>query len=94
MQVIATDDARLFVDERGGRLYVAVKKARCCGGAMTLTADTSVRRPDDYRSLGRDAGFELLVPRDLARLPDTLEIEARRFPLRIEAYWDGCAWIV
>jgi len=94
MHVIATDDARLFVAERGGRLYVTVKKARCCGGAITLTADTRVRRPDDYRSLGGDAGFELLVPRDLGRLPDTLEIEARRFPSSVEAYWDGCAWIV
>ena len=60
---------------------------------MTLASATTVRDIDRYRSLGQDAGFELLVQRDLARLPDTLEIEARRFPLRVEAYWDGCAWI-
>jgi hypothetical protein len=61
---------------------------------MTLAAATTVRDTEGYRSLGTAAGFELLVPGDLARLPDTLEIEARRFPLRVEAYWDGCAWIV
>jgi hypothetical protein len=93
VRVIATDEAQRLICERGGRLYVSVKKARCCGGTMTLAAATAVRDLDGYRSLGRDAGFELLVPRDLARLPDTLEIEARRFPLRVEAYWDGCAWI-
>jgi hypothetical protein len=26
-------------------------------------------------------------------LPDELHLEARRFPRRIEAYWNGCAWI-
>jgi hypothetical protein len=93
VRVIATDEARRFISERGGRLYVTVKKARCCGGTMTLAAATTVRDTERYRSLGQDSGFELLVQRDLARLPDRLEIEARRFPLRVEAYWDGCAWI-
>ena len=93
VKIIATDEARRLISERGGRLYVSVKKARCCGGTMTLAATTTVRDMERFRSLGQDAGFELLVPRDLARLPDRLEIEARRFPLRVEAYWDGCAWI-
>jgi hypothetical protein len=61
---------------------------------MTLAAATTVRNTEGYRSLGQAAGFELLVPRNLARLPDRLDIVARRFPLRVEAYWDGCAWIV
>jgi hypothetical protein len=39
-------------------------------------------------------GFELFVPVTLRRLPDELHVEARRFPRRIEAYWNGCAWIV
>jgi len=39
-------------------------------------------------------GFELYVPAALGRLPDELHVEARRFPRRIEAYWNGCAWIV
>ncbi|MGZ4392503.1 MAG: hypothetical protein ACXVRK_10350 [Gaiellaceae bacterium] len=93
MKVIATDDARRLISERGGRLFVSVKKARCCGGVMTLAAATAVRNTEGFRSLGQDGGFELLVPRDLARLPDRLEIETRRFPLRVEAYWDGCVWI-
>jgi hypothetical protein len=94
VRIIATDEARRLISERGGRLYVSVKKARCCGGMMTLATATTVGKTDEYRSLGQVAGFELLVPRDLARLPDRLEIETRRFPLRVEAYWDGCAWVV
>jgi hypothetical protein len=94
MQVIATDEARSLISARGGRLYVSVKKARCCGGMQTLVTRTSVRGPEGYRSLGSEAGFEILVPLGLTRLPDRLEIEAHRFPLRVEAYWDGCAWIV
>jgi len=93
VRIIATDEARRLISDRGGRLYVSVKKARCCGGTMTLAAATTVPDIEGYRSVGQDAGFELLVPRDLGRLPDKLEIEARRFPLRVEAYWDGCAWI-
>jgi hypothetical protein len=38
-------------------------------------------------------GFELHVPADL-RLPAELHLEARRFPRRVEAYWNGCAWVV
>jgi hypothetical protein len=93
VRVIATDDARRLISERGGRLFVSVRKARCCRGTLTLAAATTVRNTEGFRSLGQEAGFELLVPRDLARLPDRLEIEAHRFPLRVEAYWDGCAWI-
>jgi hypothetical protein len=36
----------------------------------------------------------VLVPASLARLPDELHVEVRRFPRRVEAYWNGCAWIV
>jgi hypothetical protein len=39
-------------------------------------------------------GFELFLPRTIGRYPETLEIEQRRFPRRVEAYWDGCYWVV
>ena len=38
--------------------------------------------------------FELFLPAGLGELPHTLEIEYRRFPKRIEAFWNGCAWVV
>jgi hypothetical protein len=33
------------------------------------------------------------LPRGLTRLRDELHIELRRFPRRLESYWDGCAWV-
>ena len=61
---------------------------------QTLVARTELKHGSDFQSAGSSAGFELFLPRTLARLPEELQIEARRFPRRIEAYWDGCAWVV
>ena len=46
-----------------------------------------------FRQLATD-GFELYVPAGLARLPEELHLEVQRFPRRVEAYWNGCAWLV
>ena len=93
MEITATQEARRLIEERGGRIYVSVKKAACCGGLRTLATRTNVPDEAQYRSLGSDAGFELFVPHDLAQLPARLEIDAHRFPRRVEAYWNGCAWV-
>jgi hypothetical protein len=93
MQIVATDEARKLIEERGGRLFVRVKTARCCGRLQTLEAKSQVENASEYRSAAVEDGLEILVPRNLARLPEELQLEARRFPHRIEAYWDGCAWV-
>lgn len=91
---MASPEAARFVAEGGGRLYVWPKRARCCGGVTTLA--TSSTRPEGrgFRPLLADGEIEVLVPDGLARLPDELHLELRRFPRRVEAYWDGCAWVV
>jgi hypothetical protein len=95
MKLVAPDSAVDFIQERGGRLYVWTKRNRCCGGAFsTLGAATEAPAKTEFRRVDESAGFELYVPTALARLPDELHVEARRFPRRIEAYWNGCAWIV
>lgn len=48
----------------------------------------------EFRLVASTGRFELLVPAGLARLPDELHLELRRFPRRVEAYWNGCAWVV
>ena len=93
MQVVASEEVRELVAERGGRLYVSVRAARCCGGGRTLRATTEVERPEAYRVAGRDKGLEVLVPRVLAQLPEELHVVVRRFPRRVEAYWNGCAYV-
>jgi hypothetical protein len=95
MQLVAPDSAVDFIRERGGRLYVWTKRNRCCGGAFsTLGAATEAPAKIEFRRVHDYAGFELYVPASLSVLPDELHVEARRFPRRVEAYWNGCAWIV
>ena len=93
MRIVASDQARELIAQQGGRLYVSIKTARCCGRAHTLSAATD---PGDlaWISAGHDPGFELFLPTTLVRRPEELHIEASRFPRRIEAYWEGCAWVV
>ena len=94
VEIVVSDEARKLIAERGGRLYVSVKTARCCNRLQTLATRSSVENAADYRSAAAEDGFELFLPRNLARAPDELHLDVRRFPRRVEAYWDGCAWIV
>jgi hypothetical protein len=94
VEIVVSDEARKLIAERGGRLYVSVKTARCCNRLQTLATKSTVENTADYRPAPADDGFELFLPRHLSRLPDELHLAVRRFPRRLEAYWDGCAWIV
>ena len=94
MRVVASDEARGLIAERGGRLDVSVRAQRCCRSVQTPVARTDVAHASEYRPAGGAAGFQLFLPRALAPLPEELHVEVRRYPRRIEAYWDGCAWVV
>jgi hypothetical protein len=94
MKIVAGDEARALIAAAGGRLYVSPRRTACCRSVPTLVARTRVARAEAFRSAARDGEVEVLVPRDLARLPGELHLEVHRFPRRIEAYWDGCAWVV
>ncbi|HEY0416768.1 MAG TPA: hypothetical protein VGC78_10300 [Gaiellaceae bacterium] len=92
MRVVASAAARSFIQENGGRLYVWPKASRCCGGSRLLASPRPSRRIEFARR--RDAGeLEVFMPAAIARVPDELHLELKRFPRRVEAYWDGCAWI-
>lgn len=93
MDVIASGPAADLIRQRGGRLYVWLKGGRCCGNVTTLASATEP--PEDKEFLPVDAGdFEVYLPAGLERLPDELHIDVRHFPRRVEAYWNGCAWVV
>jgi hypothetical protein len=93
MRIVASAAAFSFIEENGGRLYVWPKANRCCGGSRLLTSAQPSKRTEFARRKEVDQ-FALFMPAAIARLPDELHLELRRFPRRIEAYWDGCAWIV
>ena len=93
MNVIASGPATGVIRQQGGRLYVWLERGRCCGNVTTLASATKPPEGKEFRSI--DAGdFEVYFPLGLERLPDELHVDVRRFPRRVEAYWNGCAWVV
>ena len=93
MRVVVSEPAAQVIEEQGGRLYVWLKRARCCGSLTTLEAASSAPPGKEFRPVEGGANFELFLPAHLSRLPDELHLEVRRRPHRIEAYWNGCAWV-
>jgi hypothetical protein len=94
VRVVASDPAVELIDEQGGRLYVWLKRGRCCGHVMTLASATRAPENKQFRAVASGSSFELYLQSSLTRAPDELHLEVRRFPRRIEAYWNGCAWVV
>jgi hypothetical protein len=94
MRLVATPEATEFVADTGGRLFLSLRSGRCCRSVTWLDASTDA---DDLREWRKVAGggFEVFVSDGLSRLPDELHVELRRFPRRrVEAYWDGCAYVL
>jgi hypothetical protein len=95
VRVQATSQAIEFIREHGGRLNVWVSGAACCGGTRFIESSTEPP-PDDIRFLRVDhSEFELYVRPAGDQLPDELHVDlkGRRRP-RVEAYWNGCAYLV
>ena len=93
MQVVASRPATELIREQGGRLFVWLKRGRCGGNVTTLSTATAPPPGKEFR-LVDGADFELYLPSSLTRVPDELHIELRRLPRRVEAYWNGCAWVI
>lgn len=95
MRLVLSEPAADFIESKGGHLYVWMTKNRCCGGGFyTLGSATEPPPKILFRRYDDCPNFALFVPETLARVPDELHIELRRFPRRIEAYWNGCAFVV
>ena len=88
-ELVASARAIAAIRGHGGALYVWPRKARCCGGAITLEAAT---KPPDraFRRVEAD-GIELFVPVGMMP-PESLHIELGRRG-RIRAFWNGLAWV-
>jgi hypothetical protein len=93
-RVVVSNPASNLIEERGGRIYVWPKKSRCCGAVTTLATSNEPPRRGEFVRVETPEQFELYLDARLRRLPDELHLDLRRFPRRVEAYWNGCAWIV
>lgn len=88
-----SDETAEFLRGHGSRLYVWPRVSRCCNGVTFLKASTDPPKGHDFRRVAAD-GLDVFMPAHLPRLPEELHVELRRFPRRrVEAYWDGCAWV-
>jgi hypothetical protein len=95
MRVIASNSAADFIDQQGGRIYVWLKTGRCCGATTTLATALEPPKQKHFERAEENQRFDLyLDARMSSRLPDELHFEFRRFPRRVEAYWNGCAWVI
>ncbi len=94
MRVVASEAAAGLIEEQGGRVYVWLKKGRCCGGVTTLATSREAPEGKEFERTEASQGFDLYLDARLSRLPDELQLDVRRFPRRVEAYWNGCAWVI
>jgi hypothetical protein len=95
VRIEVTSEAGAFVREHGGRLYVWASGAACCGGTRFIEASTDAPR-NAARFVPMDAaGIELLVRPAIGQLPDELRVDLRGWRrTRVEASWNGCAYLV
>lgn len=77
------------IRKRGGALYVWPRKARCCGGTVTLEAATEP--PEKVFRLVETVGIDLFVPIGMVP-PETLHVEISHRG-RVHAFWNGLAWV-
>ena len=94
MQIEATSDAKKLIRARGGMLFVWIE----AGMRGVRFLRTSTEPPEDALDWERnetDKGFLVFTPPRM-RKPRMLELEVRGFltRLRINALWNGCAFVM
>ena len=95
MRILATPEARSYIRERGGLLFVKVVTRGHIRGALRVL-HVSTEPPPDALEWQRveTKGFLLFLPPGLRR-PTELQLEVRgRIRRRLEAFWEGCAFVV
>jgi hypothetical protein len=97
LRVDVSAEAVEFIRERGGQLWVwAAYPRMCCGGAPAYMHAATMAPPGlSGFSPVCSAGLDLWFRAPAGRQPDVLEIDVRgrRHP-RVEAYWEGCAYVL
>jgi hypothetical protein len=89
-----SEQAREFVAQRGGTLFLRVRHNRCCSGGLTfLDASTSAHRDGDHYEIISRTSPEVRLFRAGSVLPEKVSVEMRgKLRPHLVAYWDGCAF--
>ena len=94
MKVKATPEARSYIRERGGLLFVSVARGGAVRGVLRFLR-VSTEPPPDALEWQRVVakGFLVFLPPGV-RPPSELHVEVRGWiRRRVEAFWDGCAFV-
>jgi hypothetical protein len=94
-RISAAPEAETYIRGHGGSIFIWPSHHRCCGGRLTLL-ETSTERPSgrDFKEIAR-GGFIVFLDASLRERPEEIELSLRGIHRkRIEAYWDGCAFVI
>ena len=96
MQIETTPDVRSHVLERGGLLFVRVRRGMGVHAGGVAVLEVTTEPPPDALEWRRfeARGLLVFVPRTM-RLPRTLHLRLKgRFRRRVHALWNGCAYVL
>ena len=94
VEIVAPEDVRDFVAAHGGRLFVWISVhpgVRCTLSLLEASLKPPRERESDFRRI-KAPGFDLYLEATQRFWPKTMEFGLRRHR-RVEAYWNGLAWI-
>jgi hypothetical protein len=93
VEIVVPDEVRDVITARGGRLYVwvSVHQGFRCALALLDVSSTHPKGEGLYFRRVPAPGFELYLQATQRIWPKTMEFGLRR--RRVEAYWNGLAWI-
>jgi hypothetical protein len=95
MRVLATAEVRAHMKDHGGMLFVWVKTHKPMRGALNFL-HTSTEPPENALEWQRveTKGFLVFLPPGL-RLPRELHLVVKGLlSRRVEAFWEGCAYVI
>jgi hypothetical protein len=94
-RLVASREARAFVRDHGGHLYLWITvHGRCEGKITLLEADTQRPAGDawQFRRIPNDA-FELYVDIGSRNPPSELVVQLARGGNKVKAYWNNQAYV-
>ena len=89
-----SDQARQYVNARGGTLFLRVRHNRCCSGGLTfLDASTSGHGSAERYETQPHDDLDIRLLHLGSVLPSKVSVEMRgKLRPHLVAYWDGCAY--
>jgi hypothetical protein len=92
VEISASDDARAFITAHGGRVFVwiSIHPGIFCPLCLLETSFQPPKGNLDFRRI-RGPGFDVYLESTQRFWPKSLEFGRRR--RRVEAYWNGLAWV-